>query len=364
MKRILHVIPTLDPSWSQKQLLLLARGLARDRYQVQVVSLRGSAEADVDLTHGVEICQLAAHDRFDLPAWQRWLKLVRNFKPDIIHAWTPEAYRWAWIANRSYDRARLVVSLPDDCRAEAWRWRVADPWLLVNASRVIFNCEGVRAIVAAGKSWAARSMVIPTGVEAPPACGTRAELLESLGLADDALLIGAAGQLRVDRHLKDLIWAADMIKFIRSDVHLLIAGDGPHRARLETFTSQVRIEDKVHLLGRRSEWSRWVGCLDVFASGRESAGQPLAMMEAMACGVPVVATRVPGSEELIDHECDGLLVNVGDRLAIARALQKLLENPALRSQLGATGRQKMGEQFSVTAMVERVSQVYDDVACG
>jgi len=362
MKRILHVIPTLDPGWSQKQLLLLARGLERDRYELLVVALRAPAATDVELPQGVVFRLLAAHDRCDLPAWQRWLEMVRHFEPDVIHAWTPEAYRWAWMANQFCRGSRLVVTLPGDCRWEPWRWRVADPRLLENASRVIFNCEGVRDIVAAGNAWAARSIVVPTGVEQPSAGGTRAELLDSLGLTGDVLLIGAAGQLRVDRRLKDLIWATDMIKFIRSDVHLLIAGDGPHRVRLERFTSQVRIEDKVHLLGRRSDWSRWVGCLDVFASGRESAGQPLAMMEAMACGVPVVATRVPGSQELVEHERDGLLVNVGDRLATARALQKLLDNPGLRAQLGAAGLQKMGEQFSVRAMVERVAQIYDDLA--
>jgi glycosyltransferase involved in cell wall biosynthesis len=123
----------------------------------------------------------------------------------------------------------------------------------------------------------------------------------------------------------------------------------------------VRIEDKVHLLGRRSDWARWLGCLDIFASGRESAGQPLAMMEAMSAGVPVVATRAPGSEELISHERDGLLANVGDRLAIARALQKLLDNPALRGEFGAAGRQKMSERFAVAPMVDRVVSVYDEV---
>ena len=86
------------------------------------------------------------------------------------------------------------------------------------------------------------------------------------------------------------------------------------------------------------------------------------MMEAMAAGVPVVATRAPGSEELIDHDRDGLLANVGDRLAIARALQKLLDNPALRTQLGAAACQKMGERFTVATMVDRVAAVYDEMS--
>ncbi len=360
MKRILHVIPTLDPGWSQQQLMLLGPGLAHDGYQMLVVALRGSAEPANGLSPEVEIRTLAAHDRFDTQAMRRWIELVRGFGPDIIHAWTAEAYRWAWLASRLVRGPRLVVTLPDDCRGEPWRWRVADPWLMTSAARVIVNCEGVRDLVANGPSMAPRTTVIASGVEPPDVGGSRAELLDMLGLPGDALLIGAAGQLRADRRLKDLIWATDMLKFIRSDIHLLIVGDGSHRWRLERFTSQVRIEDKVHFLGRRSDWSRWLGSLDVFWSARESAGQPLALMEAMACGLPVVATRVPGSEELIKDGQDGFLVSVGDRLAIARATQKLLENPTLRTQMSQAGRRKISEQFPAAAMIARVTEVYED----
>jgi len=361
MKRILHVIPTLDPGWSQQQLMLLGRGLARDGYRVLIVALHAPAEPACEPSAEVEVCTLGAHDRFDLHAWRRWIEVVRGFEPDVIHAWTPEAYRWAWLAGRLVRGPGLVVTLPDDGRGEPWRWRVADPWLLGRAARVIFNCQGVRDVVADRCRLDARAAVIASGVEPPVAGGSRAELLDQLGLPGDALLIGAAGQLRTDRRLKDLIWAADMLKFIRGDVHLLIVGDGPHRWRLERFTSQVRIEDKVHFLGRRSDWPRWLGALDVFWSARDNAGQPLALMEAMSCGLPVVATRVPGSEELIEDGHDGFLVPVGDRLAFGRATQKLLENPELRAQMGAAGRRKIGEQFSASTMIARVAEVYEDL---
>ena len=113
-----------------------------------------------------------------------------------------------------------------------------------------FNCEAV-----AGSRWAekvspARSIVIASGVEAPAVSRSRAELLELLGLPSDVLLIGAAGQLRVDRRLKDLIRATDMIKFSRSDVHLLIAGDGPHRGGSSGSPTRC---------GSKTKFTCWVG---------------------------------------------------------------------------------------------------------
>jgi glycosyltransferase involved in cell wall biosynthesis len=361
MKRILHVIPTLEPGWSQRQLALICRALARRRDGVQVVVLRETEGSVIELPSGVEVLSLGAHPRWDGSAWQRWMKCVRQFDPDVIHSWTPEAYRWAWLANQFARRPRLVVSLPDDCHWEAWHWRVMESRLLSGAARVLVNCRGVAEHWARCPAVAARTTVLDSGVELPESAGMRSELLGNFGLPENSLLICAVGQLRSDRRLKDLIWAADMLKFIRGDVHLLIVGDGPHRSRLQRFTRQVRIEDKVHFLGVRADWPHWLGCIDVFWSARESAGQPLALMEAMARGLPVVASRTAGSQELIDDARDGFLVRVGDRLAIARVTQRLLENSDLRAQLGAAARRKIFERFNASAMTAGVNEIYEAV---
>ena len=124
-------------------------------------------------------------------------------------------------------------------------------------------------------------------------------------------MIGWAGRLEADRGGKDAIWAADLLKVIRDDAHLLIFGDGPHRDRLVLFRQQVEIADKVHFLGQRGDLQEFLPNLDQFWSTRRRPGMPQAVLEALAAGVPVVASDVPGTRELIEHEASGYLFAPG-----------------------------------------------------
>jgi glycosyltransferase involved in cell wall biosynthesis len=205
-------------------------------------------------------------------------------------------------------------------------------------------------------------VVIPNGV-APfaPDNTSRAELLGELGIPADARLIGTIGRLWPQKRMKDLIWAADLLKVIRDDVHLLIIGDGPQRENLERYRRLVRIEDKVHFLGHRADVPRILPHFDLLwlASGYE--GLPNVVMEALVTGVPVVATDIPGNRELITPDEQGYLVGVGDRAGFARHAQWILEDPALRERLGSAGRRRMLDEYSVARMVERHAALYREL---
>ena len=140
--------------------------------------------------------------------------------------------------------------------------------------------------------------------------------------------------------MKDAIWAADLLKVIRDDVHLLVFGDGPHRDRLRRFREQVVIRDKVHFLGHRNDLWQWLPHFDVFWSTSGYEGQSNAILEAMAAGVPVVATDIPGTRELVVPGETGFLVRVGHRAGFARWTNQLLDDATLSRRLGQAGRQR------------------------
>ena len=193
--------------------------------------------------------------------------------------------------------------------------------------------------------------MIPNGVPPAPAVQTpRRQVLAELGLPQDARLVGLVGRLWPQKRVKDAIWAADLLKVIRSDVHLLVIGDGPHRARLEKFRDQVEIRDKVLFLGHREDVPRLLPHFDVLWSASAFEGQSNTIMEAMAAGVPVVATDIPGTRDLVVHGTTGYLVPTEGRPAtaaavntsVARGLAKytniLLDSPALAQRLGQAAR--------------------------
>ncbi len=174
-------------------------------------------------------------------------------------------------------------------------------------------------------------------------------------------MIGAVGRLWQQKRLKDLIWATDLLHVLRDDMHLLVIGDGPQRELLERYARQCQVADHVHFLGMRNDVPRLMPHFDVLwlASGFE--GLPNVVMEAMAAGVPVVASDIPGTRELVVIRETGYLVPVGDRAAYARFAHKILEDPALQARLGEAGRKRIASEFTVDAMVAAHAALYREL---
>ena len=193
-----------------------------------------------------------------------------------------------------------------------------------------------------------------------PAPTGRGQTLERLGLPENARLIGWAARLERDRGGKDAIWAADLLKVIRDDAHLLIFGDGPYRDRLVRFRDQVEIADKVHFLGDRGDFEQLLPLMDQFWSTGSRAGQSQAMLEAMAAGVPVIAADVPGVRDLIEHENTGYLFTLGHRAGIARWSEHLMNNPDTARQVAAAGKERILNSHSAEKMV----RIWSEIAMG
>ena len=158
--------------------------------------------------------------------------------------------------------------------------------------------------------------------------------------------------------MKDAIWAADLLKVIRDDTHLLVIGDGPQYDRLRLFRDQCEIRDKVHFLGRRDDVPRMMPHFDVLWSTSGYEGQSNVILEAMAAGVPVVATDIPGTRELVVPQVTGYLVPVGDRATFTKVTERLLNNAAMAAQFSAAAREHVQEHFSVQKMIERYAELY------
>jgi len=169
------------------------------------------------------------------------------------------------------------------------------------------------------------------------------------------------GRLWPQKRVKDAIWSADLLRIARENVHMLIIGDGPHRERLLKFCRQVIMTGTVHFLGERSDVARIMPHLDVLWSTSAYEGQSNAVMEAMAAGVPVVATDIPGTRDLVLHGETGYLAPVGDRAAFARHANRLLGDPELARRLGEAGRRRMADEFSAKEMIDRHAELYREL---
>jgi len=362
-KRILHIIPTLDRAGAEKQLLLLAAGLPRERFDLHVCVLTRSGPLEGELrAAGIRPILIGKRWRVDPWAYWRLVGLVRRLKPQLVHTWIFAANSYGRLAAIQCGVPRLVAG--ERC-VDPWKGWVelsVDRYLARRTDCIVANSPAVRDFYVRCGLPAEKIRVISNGIVPPqPSDVTRSQLLDQLGLPHSARLVACIGRLWPQKRIKDAIWAADLLKVIRDDVHLLIIGDGPQRAQLVRFRDQVRIADRVHFLGHRNDVFRILPHVDVLWSTSGYEGQSNSIMEAMACGVPVVATDIPGTRDLVVPEQTGFLVPVGNRAAFAKHTNRLLDDPHLARQMGDNARRRILAQFSAEAMVRHYCQLYDEL---
>ena len=368
-KRILQIIPTLDRAGAEKQMTLLARGLPREEFEVQVCALTRGGPLLADLHRaGIPATVIGKRWKLDPQAYWRLKQLVARLRPDLIQTWLFAANAYGRAAGIACGVKCLVAGERCVDPWKGWMEFSIDRYLARRSVRIVANSPAVRDFYVRHALPAERFAVIPNGVPpAEPGGPTRQLLLAELGLPEDCYLVGVVGRLWPQKRIKDAIWAADLLKVIRDDVYLLIVGDGPHRDRLRRFRDQVEIRDRVHFLGHRDDVPRLMRHFDVLWSTSAYEGQSNAIMEAMAAGVPVVATDVPGTRDLVVHEQTGYLVPTADldakllRAAFARHTHRLLNTPDLARQLGEAARQRMLDEFGVDTMVASYAELYREV---
>jgi glycosyltransferase involved in cell wall biosynthesis len=141
-------------------------------------------------------------------------------------------------------------------------------------------------------------------------------------------------------------------------VHALVIGDGPQRWRLERYCEQVGNSNMCHLIGERHDVPRILPHLYALWLASAYEGQSNAIMEAMAAGLPVIASDIAGNRDLVVPNETGFLVAVGDKAGFARKMQTLLNDPELAARFGAAGKERMLREFSIGQMIERHEVLY------
>jgi glycosyltransferase involved in cell wall biosynthesis len=203
--------------------------------------------------------------------------------------------------------------------------------------------------------------VIYNGIEPGPlpSSDARTSIRTRLGVSEDTLVVGTIARLDPVKSLETLIRAASELAQERS-IALIIVGDGPERAPLERAAIEGGASKHVRFLGHRNDAREWLAGFDVYVNSSISEGVSLTILEAMAAGVPVIATRVGGTPEVV--ESVGRLVPARSSGAIVSALKELAANAGLRDELGRAARRRVEELFTIDRMVRDYRDVYCRVA--
>lgn len=364
MIRVLLLIPTLDQSGAEKQLTLLATQLPRDEFDVQVVALtRSGPYAAILEEHGIPLTVIGKRWKFDPRALWRLRRLLVKARPDILHTWLFAANAYGRLLSPRREGPQILVS--ERC-VDSWKsgWQLwLDRRLIKQTTRLIGNSQSVAEFYRDLGFPPDRLVVIPNGIEVPPANRIDRDRFraERLGIPPQARVIGYVGRLAKQKRVDDLIWAFELIRCLREDAWFVIAGAGPEKVRLVQFAQDIRAAERIRFLGHVDEIPELLASLDVFWLASDFEGLSNSMMEGMAAGLPIVASDIPPNRELVVPQETGFLVPVGDRAAFAKAAESLLVDRDLAERMGAAGRARMRESFSVQKMVNAYADLYREV---
>ena len=297
----------------------------------------------------------------DEPVWrgiEYATALIDDEAIDVVHAHLTNAHLLAGLAGKLTGTPVLASIHGRDILApDIAMQRMADTHLHVVSHATMYQALGT------GVPRERLSYII-NGVDSDRfAPGPRSGALRTrCGIAADVPLIGFVGRLSQEKGPELFVRAVALALMRRPDAHAVLLGDGPMRGSVTALADELGIGDRLHAVGVRRDMPECLREFDVVVSSSHSEGTPLALMEAQATGLPVVATHVGGVPEIVTMGETGVLVPPGEADAIAAAVVGLLNSPDSRSRFGIAARQRMVERFSLTARNDEIARLLASLA--
>ncbi len=352
--RVCHIIGALKYGGAERQFINTLNALSGvRRYALFTRRLACVPDLEAELDPDIVRYKLQLRQRTAPLAVLRMARWLRRQRIDVVHTHLFGANLSGALAARL---AGVPIVVTTDHGLDRWK-RAHHHWLerqvitpLVDhrfcVSQNVFESLTVTSGVAPEKLSLASN-----GTVVPPA-------LEQRELAGGELHIGAVGRLVWEKDFSTLIQAVALLRDRGRRLRLSIVGDGPEKAALQRRIEELGLKQQVELLGFQSDVPAWLSRFDLFAISSVEEGQPLALLEAMARGLPVVATRIGGIPATLADGREGLLVEPRDPRALAKALETLSEDSSLRQKLGEAARQRIIDEFSVQALARRYLDTY------
>jgi glycosyltransferase involved in cell wall biosynthesis len=363
--RILHISSARTIGGGERHLADLANALVGRGHEVYAaLPLRSPLRKELGAVPSQNIFTLRLRNALDLPSALKLSRLVRDHRIEIMHAHVARDYPLAALATRRNRPAKLIIT-----RHVLFPINKLHAVTLSHIARVICVSQAVKDSLLAQKIFPASKInIIPNGIDFQRLDASlknfdREDFRRRMKVPPSSLLVGTVGELKKQKGHEDFLRAAAIIARERRDAHFIIVGADPTRTgeyqtSLQRLTAELQLTTRVHLAGWLDNIAPLLSALDVYVSASHTESFGLAIVEAMALGLPVVATETAGAGEIISPGDAGVLVPVGDVEALGSAVLRLLGDEYERIRIGKLGCAKARTSFSLERMVEETEKIY------
>lgn len=360
---VVHIIYKLDVGGLENGVVNLINNMPSEKYRHAVICATDYTEFRKRITKpDVEVYALHKKPGNDLGAYYRLWKLLRKLKPDIVHTRNLGTIEYvipaklAGVKHHVHGEHGRDMSDIDGTNKK-----------YINIRK--FYSKFISHFITVSKdleNWLIKSVSIPSIKISQIYNGVDIEKFSPKTISsnlENSLVIGTVGRLQAEKDQATLVKAFDLL--IKNnpdlDVKLELIGDGPDRKKLESLVNELNISDNVLFHGKSDDVANIMKKMDIFVLPSLAEGISNTILEAMACGLPVIATNVGGNPELVTENVSGYLVPSNNPQTMAEAIQKYIDQPELIAKHGKTARQLIENEFSMKAMVENYMRVYDQL---
>jgi len=355
--RALFVVPHLAAGGAERHLSTLLPRMDPARFTPSVVCIGWDGELFADLSAtGVATRALWLRKKQAPRALRELVSIMRRERPDVVVVAGRNAEILGRLAARLAGVGHTImwVHNASELLPRGLVLRALDRWMIRWTSGYFGVAEAQRRFLVHERGYPDDKVrIIHNGVDAALFdVTTRRDVLAEVGFSEGDPVVGILGALRQEKDHATFLRAARVVLDEMPRAKFLVIGDGPCRPQLEALCSELRITPNVHFAGMRRDVDRMLCAVDVFAMTSTTECFPMALLEAMACGRPVVCTAVGGITEIVNDGETGYLVPPKDPAQIAARLLRLLSDPQSARGMGLAGRQRVEAEFGLDRSVE------------
>lgn len=356
--KVLHIETGRHLYGGARQVAYIIEGLHRHGIENILACQQGSAIATA-MAGIAQVHQFSLHGDLDFRLIFKLRKLIQLYQPDIIHCHSRRgADIWGGVAGRMAHIPTVLSRRVDNPEPG---WLVQKKYALYD--RVICISEGIRQVLLKQGVAEHRVTTVRSAIDVNAwGQGCDREVFNAqFNTQSHQLLLGMVAQLIPRKGHSLVLQAMQQLTTHYPHLHLICFGQGPLRQSLQQEVIDRGLQDRVQFAGFRDDLQQWLGCIDVLVHPALMEGLGISLIQAAACGIPLIASRAGGMPEIVRDQLNGLLIEPGDLAGLQQALKRLINEPHTRQRMGKAGRQLVEQEFSIEQMVLGNLAVYQDL---
>ncbi|MCK5544931.1 MAG: GT4 family glycosyltransferase PelF, partial [Desulfobulbaceae bacterium] len=364
---VLHLIQGLEIGGLEIMVVNLLERLDRSRYRPSICCYDSLGSLSQGLSEkGIGVHLLKRRPGIDYFHPFKLARYLKKSKIKILHLHNPTALFYGTLAGKIAGTPCIIYTEHGRDFSSSIKVRIANGLLCKMVDKIVVVAEcGKRYLVEHEGVNEKKIIKIYNGIDSQRFGRIHnSELIRrELGIANDQPVIGTVARLDPIKNHACLIRAMKFIVTRLPSVVLLIIGDGPLKPELEGLTADLKLQNNIKFLGARSDIAELLSMLDVFVLSSFSEGLSLTLIEACAAAKPIVTTDVGGNAEIVEHECNGLLVPSDQPETLAKAILEILSDREKIKRMGEMGRKQFEEKFTLDVMVKKYEDLYESCLC-